>query len=81
MPLLDVTGLHVRYGAVEAGRGIDLKVDEGELVALLGANGVGKSSTLNAIIGLVPVAAARSGSGDEMSAACRPSFWSAAASH
>ena len=56
MPLLDVTGLHVRYGAVDAVRGIDIKVEEGELVALLGANGVGKSSTLNAIIGLAPVA-------------------------
>jgi branched-chain amino acid transport system ATP-binding protein len=54
MPLLAVNDLSVRYGAVEAVRGIDLDVEEGELVALLGANGVGKSSTLNAIVGLAP---------------------------
>ena len=47
-------GLHVHYGAVEAVRGIDLKIDKGEIVALLGANGAGKSSTLNAIVGLAP---------------------------
>ncbi len=52
--LLDVKGLCVRYGAVEAVRGIDFTINEGEIVALLGANGAGKSSTLNAIVGLVP---------------------------
>lgn len=54
MALLDVKDLKVHYGAVEAVRGIDLTVEEGEVVALLGANGAGKSSTLNAIVGLVP---------------------------
>lgn len=59
MPLLSVSGLEVRYGAVAAVKGIDLHVDQGELVALLGANGAGKSSTLNAIISLAPVSAGR----------------------
>ncbi len=56
-PLLSVHSFHVRYGAVEAVRGIDFEVREGETIALLGANGAGKSSTLNAIVGLIPVAA------------------------
>lgn len=55
-PLLKVSSLHVRYDAVQAVRGIDFEVREGEIVAFLGANGAGKSSTLNAIAGLVPVA-------------------------
>ncbi len=55
MSLLSIDTLKVRYGAVEAVRGISLNVEEGELVALLGANGAGKSSSLNAVIGLVPV--------------------------
>ena len=50
-------GLRVGYGAIEAVRGIDVDVEEGEIVALLGANGAGKSSTLNAIVGLAPVKA------------------------
>ncbi len=53
-PILSVEKLGVRYGAVEAVRGIDLAVGQGEIVALLGANGAGKSSTLNAIVGLAP---------------------------
>ena len=53
-PLLQVTGLAVRYGEVRAVRGIDLSVPEGAVVVLLGANGAGKSSTLNAIAGLLP---------------------------
>lgn len=56
MPLLSVTDLKVRYGAVEAVRGTSFSVETGELVAFLGANGAGKSSTLNALVGLVPVA-------------------------
>ncbi len=52
--LLSVSGLAVKYGAVEAVRGIDITVAEGEIVTLLGANGAGKSSTLNAIVGLAP---------------------------
>lgn len=53
--LLSASNLSVDYGPVSAARGIDLVVDEGEIVALLGANGAGKSSTLNAIVGLVPM--------------------------
>ena len=56
MSLLSANGLKVSYGAVEAVRGIDFVVEEGEIVALLGTNGAGKSSTLNAVIGLVPIA-------------------------
>ena len=58
-PLLDVSGLTVSYGAVEAVRGIDLTVAKGEIVTLLGANGAGKSSTLNALVGMAPRKARR----------------------
>ena len=54
-PLLKVSSLQVRYGAVQAVRGIDFEIREGEIVAFLGANGAGKSSTLNAIAGLADV--------------------------
>jgi branched-chain amino acid transport system ATP-binding protein len=54
--MLEVRGLQVRYGAVEAVRGLDLTVGKGQIVALLGANGAGKTSTLSAIAGLVPAA-------------------------
>src|SRR5215468_9638099 len=54
MPLLAVSGLTVSYGAIRAVRGIDLAMEAGEVVALLGANGAGKSTTLKAIVGLVP---------------------------
>jgi branched-chain amino acid transport system ATP-binding protein len=50
---LSITGLVVKYGAVEALKGIDIEVKEGEIVALLGANGAGKTSTLRTISGLV----------------------------
>lgn len=52
--MLKVSGLHVSYGPIEVIRGIDIEVGEGECVALIGANGAGKSSTLKAICGLVP---------------------------
>lgn len=57
--LLSIEGLTVSYGAVEAVRGIDLTVKRGEIVTLLGANGAGKSSTLNALVGLAPRKAKR----------------------
>jgi len=55
-PLLSVQSLQVHYGPIEAVRGVDFEIMEGEIVAFLGANGAGKSSTLNAVVGLVPVA-------------------------
>jgi branched-chain amino acid transport system ATP-binding protein len=51
---LVVEGLHVRYGAVHAVRGLSFEVQPGEIVGLIGANGAGKSSTLHAIMGAVP---------------------------
>jgi branched-chain amino acid transport system ATP-binding protein len=57
MALLEVRDLSVRYGPVEAVKGISLAVDEGEIVALIGANGAGKSTTLHALSGIVRPAA------------------------
>jgi branched-chain amino acid transport system ATP-binding protein len=57
MPLLELSRLTVRYGGITALRDLDLLVHPGELVALLGANGAGKSTTLRAISQLVPAAA------------------------
>ncbi len=53
MSLLDVKGLKVHYGGIEAVRGIDFAVEEGERVCLIGANGAGKSSALKGLMGLV----------------------------
>ena len=53
---LSIRGLKVRYGAIEAVKGIDIDVYEGSVVALLGANGAGKTSTLRTISGLTPAA-------------------------
>ena len=55
--LLRLSSVRVFYDAVEALKGVSLHVNEGEIVALVGANGAGKSTTLNAICGLVPVRA------------------------
>ena len=52
MPLLEIRNLVVRYGEIEALRGVTLAVEEGQVVTLLGANGAGKSTTLRAISGL-----------------------------
>jgi branched-chain amino acid transport system ATP-binding protein len=52
--MLSVRGLEVFYGPIRAVRGIDLDVHAGEIVALIGGNGAGKTSTLRAIVGLQP---------------------------
>ena len=53
LPLLKVNDIHVYYGAIHAIKGISLEVSEGEIVTLIGANGAGKSTTLNTIAGLL----------------------------
>ena len=59
MALLELDEIEVRYGTIRALRGVSLEVAEGEIVALLGANGAGKTSTLRTISGLLhPVAGA-----------------------
>jgi ABC-type branched-subunit amino acid transport system ATPase component len=54
MRLLEIKGLTARYNAGEVPKGLDLVVESGEIVALLGSNGAGTSTTLRAITGLVP---------------------------
>ena len=52
--MLRLQGIHTFYGNIEALKGLDLTVEEGEIIALLGANGAGKTTTLNSISGLTP---------------------------
>jgi branched-chain amino acid transport system ATP-binding protein len=54
-PLLSVNDLVVRYGQIEALHGVSLEVFPGEVVALIGSNGAGKSTTLRAVSGMIPV--------------------------
>lgn len=51
--LLKIENLEVSYGAIAALRGIDLEVQEGEIVTLIGANGAGKSTTMNTVMGML----------------------------
>ena len=53
MPLLELRGVEARYGPIKALHGVSLAVDEGEIVAVLGANGAGKTTTLRAVSGMV----------------------------
>jgi len=53
--LLKVTGLKVAYGGIQAVKGIDFEVREGELVSLIGSNGAGKTTTMKAITGILPI--------------------------
>ncbi len=53
MSLLKVDDIHVYYGNIHAIKGMSFEVNEGEIVTLIGANGAGKSTTLNTIAGLM----------------------------
>jgi branched-chain amino acid transport system ATP-binding protein len=53
--LLEVTGLKVAYGGIQAVKGVDFNVREGELVSLIGSNGAGKTTTMKAITGSLPI--------------------------
>ena len=55
--LLKVTGLKVAYGGIQAVKGVDFEVHEGELVCLIGSNGAGKTTTMKAITGTLPISA------------------------
>ncbi len=57
--MLKVENLHINYGFIEAVKGIDFEVNDGEIVALIGANGAGKTTTMHALSGLIK---AKSGS-------------------
>ncbi|GAB4203509.1 MAG: ABC transporter ATP-binding protein [Tibeticola sp.] len=54
-PLLKVKGLKVAYGGIQAVKGVDFEVREGELVSLIGSNGAGKTTTMKAITGTLPM--------------------------
>ena len=54
MSILSVKDLTVNYGAIRALKGICLDVEPGEIITLIGANGAGKTSTMNAIMGVIP---------------------------
>jgi branched-chain amino acid transport system ATP-binding protein len=57
--LLEVADIHVHYGKIAALKGISIEVDQGEIVALIGANGAGKTTTLKTISGLRPLSAGK----------------------
>jgi branched-chain amino acid transport system ATP-binding protein len=52
--IAQVKGLKVAYGGIQAVKGVDFEVREGELVALIGSNGAGKTTTMKAITGTLP---------------------------
>lgn len=54
MAMLEVKDLHVHYGMIEAIKGIDFEVNKGEVIALIGANGAGKTTILHTVSGLLP---------------------------
>jgi branched-chain amino acid transport system ATP-binding protein len=71
--LLEVKGLRISYGGINAVKGIDFKIAKGELVTLIGANGAGKTTTLKALAGLIrPAAGGIHYNGEDITA--RPAF-------
>ncbi|HBJ18419.1 MAG TPA: ABC transporter ATP-binding protein [Clostridiales bacterium] len=59
MALLEVSDLSVNYGLIRAVKGISFRVEEGEIVSLIGANGAGKTTVMHALAGLIPKAGGR----------------------
>lgn len=57
MAMLEVKGLQVHYGMIQAIKGIDFEVNKGEVIALIGANGAGKTTILHTVTGLIPASA------------------------
>ncbi len=57
--MLEVEDLHVSYGPLPAVRGVDLRIEEGEAIAVLGRNGAGKTTTLKCLAGLLPATSGR----------------------
>jgi len=57
MALLEVKDLEVNYGLIKAIKGVSFEVNEGEIVALIGANGAGKTTIMHAVNGIIPKAA------------------------
>ncbi len=55
MAMLTIEDLHVNYGVIEAIKGVSFSVEQGEVIALIGANGAGKTTILHTITGLIPV--------------------------
>jgi branched-chain amino acid transport system ATP-binding protein len=80
--VLELAGVHVHYGNIRALEGISLRVETGELVALIGSNGAGKSTTLKAISGLIrPSAGTISYDGQEITRASTDRIVSLGISH
>ena len=81
MALLEVNDIHTYYGTIHALKGISLHVDEGEIVTLIGANGAGKSTTLNTICGILrPRSGTHLPGGRSRSTSCPPTRSCCAAS-
>jgi branched-chain amino acid transport system ATP-binding protein len=66
--ILQVRGLHAGYGSIRVLHGIDFEVEDGEIVALLGANGAGKTTTLRALSGMIPARGTIAFDGRDMAA-------------
>ena len=81
VPLLEVSGLVVRYGAVTAVRGIDLTIGEGEIISIVGPNGAGKTSLVSAVAGIVPAAAGSIVFAGKSLAGSRSKMWWRRGSH
>lgn len=65
MKLLEINDLHVHYGQIHAIKGVNIEINSGEIVTLIGANGAGKSTTLRAVSGLVPASQGQIRFGDK----------------